>query len=251
MTEVLLVLNEVNWFVEYSLGSLLRKYRRTAYASTVASRNKPATWWTPYAEEWARPPDTAPVRARKRSMHDRAIHFASGMVVNRIMRKVLALMFSSIPFMGVIFYAALNALAYARALHAPLMEAKHMSPEQAELWFEERQTSYWLFGFVAQILERMPFIGIVFSISNRIGAAMWAHDLEKRQQRFRAGDTNPLKLEQTRTELQESLAQGAGSYGDPRRADVSLPGDILDKPSSYDDRSTQRRPVPQPPRQTH
>ena len=53
------------------------------------------------------------------------------------------------------------------------------------------------FGFAAAILEGLPIIGLVFSVSNRIGAAMWAHgrhnstsipafidlvlDLEKRQ----------------------------------------------------------------------
>lgn len=26
-------------------------------------------------------------------------------------------------------------------------------------------------------MERIPLVGIVFSISNRIGAAMWAHDV--------------------------------------------------------------------------
>jgi hypothetical protein len=31
------------------------------------------------------------------------------------------------------------------------------------------------FGFVATLLEDLPIIGLVFSISNRIGAAMWAH----------------------------------------------------------------------------
>lgn len=31
------------------------------------------------------------------------------------------------------------------------------------------------FGFVASLLEGLPIIGLVFTISNRIGAAMWAH----------------------------------------------------------------------------
>ena len=31
------------------------------------------------------------------------------------------------------------------------------------------------FGFTAALLESLPIIGLVFTISNRIGAAMWAH----------------------------------------------------------------------------
>ncbi|KAG6887468.1 hypothetical protein C0995_014997 [Termitomyces sp. Mi166 len=37
------------------------------------------------------------------------------------------------------------------------------------------------FGFVTALLEGMPIVGLIFTISNRVGAAMWAHDLEKRQ----------------------------------------------------------------------
>ena len=60
-----------------------------------------------------------------------------------------------------------------------------------------------VFGFAAALLETLPFVGLVFSISNQVGAAMWAHgrlifhisiklticaniklDLEKRQHWF-------------------------------------------------------------------
>lgn len=57
-----------------------------------------------------------------------------------------------------------------------------------------------VFGFAAALLENLPFIGLIFSISNQVGAAMWAHgmqicyiyiiytnshpDLEKRQHWF-------------------------------------------------------------------
>lgn len=34
---------------------------------------------------------------------------------------------------------------------------------------------YVAFGFVASLVEGIPIIGLVFTISNRIGAAMWAH----------------------------------------------------------------------------
>jgi hypothetical protein len=33
------------------------------------------------------------------------------------------------------------------------------------------------FGFVAALLEGIPIIGLAFTISNRIGAAMWAHGM--------------------------------------------------------------------------
>jgi hypothetical protein len=34
-----------------------------------------------------------------------------------------------------------------------------------------------VFGFAAAVLEALPFIGLIFSISNQVGAAMWAHGM--------------------------------------------------------------------------
>ena len=31
------------------------------------------------------------------------------------------------------------------------------------------------FGFTAALLESIPIFGIAFTVSNRVGAAMWAH----------------------------------------------------------------------------
>jgi hypothetical protein len=53
------------------------------------------------------------------------------------------------------------------------------------------------FGFAASLLESIPILGLGFSVSNRIGAAMWAFDLEKRQHRFANGELRPLKPEET------------------------------------------------------
>ncbi len=65
------------------------------------------------------------------------------------------------------------------------------------------------FGFAAALLESLPIVGLVFTVSNRVGAAMWAHgkpvlrfqipvipkrpppDLEKRQHAFASGDLPP------------------------------------------------------------
>ena len=38
-----------------------------------------------------------------------------------------------------------------------------------------------VFGFTAALAERIPIIGLIFSVSNRIGAAMWAHGMNSIQ----------------------------------------------------------------------
>lgn len=76
-------------------------------------------------------------------------------------------------------------------------KAKGMNPDQIATFIEERKWDYrgttfvhqtpmpyciveyclcvLAFGFAAALAERLPIIGLVFSVSNRIGAAMWAH----------------------------------------------------------------------------
>jgi hypothetical protein len=86
--------------------------------------------------------------------------------------------------------AGLRALVIGRLLHEPYFRAKQMSDFQRELFVTERLTEYrgaWgaaelpalptaglrtAFGFTAALLERLPLVGLVFSVSNRIGAAM-------------------------------------------------------------------------------
>ena len=66
-----------------------------------------------------------------------------------------------------------------RQLHSDMFAHKRMTPLQIELWMTERQFEYRIFGLAASLLEAVPLAGLAFSISNRVGAAMYAHDLEK------------------------------------------------------------------------
>jgi len=49
-----------------------------------------------------------------------------------------------------------------------------MSPSQVGIFIEERKWDYRAFGWVAALLEGIPLLGLFFTVSNRIGAAMWA-----------------------------------------------------------------------------
>ncbi|SPO28821.1 uncharacterized protein UTRI_05135_B [Ustilago trichophora] len=180
------VIGQVHAIMEFWLRRKLKECRSTAYVQTVKSRGKAADWWTEYVEEFSNPPTKKAIKdAKKQGWY---LKLASPLVRFFIL-KVFLLPVDFVPFFGMALGAALRSLTYGRTLHVPFFEAKRMSPFQIELWITERQHAYRSFGFVAALMERIPLIGMVFSISNRIGAAMWAHDLEKRQQRIRAVTT--------------------------------------------------------------
>jgi len=172
---ILMVGGQVTYIIRFFLSRNIRIARERVWVQTVASRGKGPDFWQPYVEEWEFPPvvDITP-RGRLKK-------FFSGSIGTFFIKRLLLLPFNLFPVVGVLVAAWFKALGTAHHLHKQYFEAKKMDAYQVAVFMEERKWDYRAFGFVAALLEGLPIIGLVFSISNRIGAAMWAHDLEKRQ----------------------------------------------------------------------
>lgn len=165
------VTTQLSAIIAYFVSHGLRVARERAYAQTIESRGKRPDFWRPYVEEWDSPPQVSGWGLG---------HLVSG-TLGRIVFKLLLMPIETVPLVGIMISAWLRALGTARYLHRPYFQAKAMSPDQVSVFIEERKWDYRAFGFAAALLERLPVVGMVFSVSNRIGAAMWAVDLEKRQ----------------------------------------------------------------------
>ncbi|EPQ59956.1 hypothetical protein GLOTRDRAFT_51755, partial [Gloeophyllum trabeum ATCC 11539] len=171
----LFISSQVTAILTYFLSRNIRIARQRAWEHTVASRGKGPDFWQPYVEEWEIPPK---VSEGGWGIWEKMLASYFGRF---FVRRVLLLPFDIVPVVGIFISAWLRALGTARYLHQPYFEAKKMSKHQVAVFIEERKWEYRTFGFVAALLEGLPVIGLLFSVSNRIGAAMWAHDLEKRQ----------------------------------------------------------------------
>jgi hypothetical protein len=79
----------------------------------------------------------------------------------------------SLPLYAPLATASLRSLTTAEYLHQPYFETKGMSSAEIWRWVEERKWAYRAFGFTSSLVESIPVLGLFFSISNRIGAAMW------------------------------------------------------------------------------
>ncbi|PCH34360.1 hypothetical protein WOLCODRAFT_135669 [Wolfiporia cocos MD-104 SS10] len=165
------VSSQVSVLVSYFISHGLRVARQRAYAQTIESRGKGVDFWQPYVEEWDVPPAPPP-----RGLG----HYASG-AFGRMAFRLALIPVETVPLVGIMISAWLRALGTARYLHKEYFKAKGMTTEQITVFIEERKWDYRAFGFAAALLERVPLLGLVFSVSNQIGAAMWAVDLEKRQ----------------------------------------------------------------------
>ncbi|KAG5651400.1 hypothetical protein H0H81_008758 [Sphagnurus paluster] len=173
---VLLMGSQLTIILRFFLSRNIGIARDRAWAQTVASRGKGPDFWQPYVEEWEIPPKVKPGPA-----WERVVTKLSGGLGLFVIRRAILLPFNFYPFVGILVTAAFKSLRTAQILHKPYFESKKMDKKQIAVFVEERKWDYRLFGFAAALLEGLPIIGLAFTISNRIGAAMWAHDLEKRQ----------------------------------------------------------------------
>lgn len=248
------VLSQCSSIIEFWLRRRLKECRNQAYLSTVKSRGKSSDWWTLYFEEWEEPPYE---KSRKNMKKAPIYQRLAGPIFRKFILKALLLPLDFIPckcsslvapalglvlillstsllplpVLSLLVSAYLRSLSLSHQLHIPLFASKRMTPAQISIWMTERQFSYYLFGFTAALLESIPLLGLFFSVSNRVGAAMYAHDLEKRQHEFQAGRIKPLKKEETysltdwtKPSSPKSSQQGKLPFAPQGDDDFKIPG---------------------------
>ncbi|KAG0020115.1 hypothetical protein BGZ80_004751 [Entomortierella chlamydospora] len=98
---------------------------------------------------------------------------------------LLTLPLNFIPVAGPIAFCYINGKARSQYVHRRYFDMKDMSVQEREEWIKARKSQYTTFGVIAQGLELIPFIGILFGFTNTIGAALWAADLERQQYELR------------------------------------------------------------------
>ncbi|KAF7321811.1 hypothetical protein MKEN_00702900 [Mycena kentingensis (nom. inval.)] len=173
---VLLLGNQITYILKFFLARNIRIARERAWDQTVASRGKSADFWIPYIEEWDHPP-----RVTVDTWTGRMQNKWFGYAVLFAIKRLLLLPFNFYPGIGLVLAAWFKALSSAHNIHRQYFAAKRMTEHEIAVFMEERKWDYRTFGFTAALLEGLPIIGLMFSISNRVGGAMWAHDCEKRQ----------------------------------------------------------------------
>ncbi|WWC66210.1 uncharacterized protein I206_100111 [Kwoniella pini CBS 10737] len=198
-THLFILLPQLSSILRYFIYKNLKIARSRAFSLTVSSRGKPHEFWSQgYIEEWAEPPKPASngqvdQNGRRVRSDTQWIEWLLWWPTQLVLRKYLFLPLSpSLPLLAPLVRSFLRSITTGEYLHQPYFDTKGMSNDEIWRWVEERRWAYRAFGFAASLVESIPIVGLFFSISNRIGAAMWAFDLEKRQHLFSAGVIKPL-----------------------------------------------------------
>ncbi|KAF9553374.1 hypothetical protein CPC08DRAFT_713792 [Agrocybe pediades] len=180
---ILLLSNQVTYILRFFLARNIRIARDRVWDYTVASRGKGPDFWKSYVEEWDRPP-----MPQQSGWEKKAEKLIGGWFGLFVVKRVVLAPFTLYPVVGMLVSAWFKALGTSRFLHQRYFQSKKMTEQQIAVFMEERKWDYRVFGFTAALLEGIPILGLLFTVSNRVGAAMWAH----------AGDHENRLLEKVR-----------------------------------------------------
>ncbi|KAF9427583.1 hypothetical protein BGZ94_004612 [Podila epigama] len=91
-----------------------------------------------------------------------------------------------VPIAGPMAFCYINGKARSQYVHRRYFDMKEMTLQERDEWVKTRKSQYTTFGIIAQGLELLPVVGILFGFTNTIGAALWAADLERQQYELRS-----------------------------------------------------------------
>jgi hypothetical protein len=117
-----------------------------------------------------------------------------------IIRYFMYLPLNFIPIVGTVLFVFLQGRKFGPTAHARYFQLKQMKKQEKDQFIEKRKAAYarsvnhaiqythqilltdTSFGVPAVLLELVPILGIFFSFTNTVGAALWAADMEQNQQ---------------------------------------------------------------------
>lgn len=95
------------------------------------------------------------------------------------LKATLIVFFNLIPFFGPYILVFLRSPGKGRNLHKRYFLYKNFKKEDGLIFFNAHRADYTAFGIVALNLELLPVIGMFFTYTNIVAAALWASEMEK------------------------------------------------------------------------
>lgn len=97
---------------------------------------------------------------------------------SNIIRYFIYMPLNFIPVVGTGIFILLQGKKFGPNAHARYFQLKQMNSSQKEEFVEKRRGAYTSFGVAAVLFEMIPFVGVFFTFTNTVGAALWAADME-------------------------------------------------------------------------
>jgi uncharacterized protein involved in cysteine biosynthesis len=95
---------------------------------------------------------------------------------------LMALPLNLIPIIGSYMFLVCCAYFASWGAHLHYFDIKGLTWSESKSYIQQNWSNYFQFGSIAGMLEAIPLIGLFFMMTNVIGGALWAIDLEKAEQ---------------------------------------------------------------------
>ncbi|KAH9851924.1 hypothetical protein C2E23DRAFT_732121 [Lenzites betulinus] len=95
-----------------------------------------------------------------------------------IARYIMTLPLNLIPAVGTVLFLLYNGYSGGPGWHSRYFQLKNFSKTQRASFVDNRRSQYTAFGMATLLFNFIPLVGLLFSFSNTVGAALWAAQLE-------------------------------------------------------------------------
>ncbi|KAK1758416.1 hypothetical protein QBC47DRAFT_374617 [Echria macrotheca] len=174
LTTVLLILNESSTIISIiSKNFLLQDAILDTFDGTLVARNA-----TDIVTEGRQiKPNGDPIARLGKVLKSPFSRFSPKALV----RYVMYLPLNFIPVVGTVAFIILNGRSRGATVHDRYFQLKRYSQSQKSAWLSEHAGAYAAFGTVATLLDMIPVASILFTFTNTVGAALWAADIEAKE----------------------------------------------------------------------
>ncbi|KAJ3008972.1 hypothetical protein HKX48_008250 [Thoreauomyces humboldtii] len=133
-----------------------------------------------------------------------------------IARYLLTFPLNFIPVVGPAVFFLLNGRKMGQSFHSRFFQLKGWTSEQVQHFEEPRKGAYTAFGVVALAAQLVPVVGIFFTATSTVGAALWANDILKNREDEQVPRVNDL----IRDNAPEKVANAATTATSVGRSDL-------------------------------
>ncbi|KAK9766654.1 hypothetical protein K7432_004139 [Basidiobolus ranarum] len=103
-----------------------------------------------------------------------------------------------IPIVGSGIFFIINGTGLASKLHSSYFNLKGWDKDRRAQFVKKHEMEYYGFGAAALVLDMIPIVNVCFLLTNIVGAALWAVDIEKNSSKENLEpDNNPKPIEES------------------------------------------------------
>ncbi|TCD69159.1 hypothetical protein EIP91_008636 [Steccherinum ochraceum] len=129
-----------------------------------------------------------------------------------IVKYLITLPLNLVPVIGTVAFLFVNGQRGGPGWHTRYFQLKGWDKQQRLRFVEKRKPEYTAFGMATMLFTFVPLVGLIFTFTNTVGAALWAADIEARANIIdpSPSSSNPKAGAMSNSDPQPPVGKGTG-----------------------------------------